>query len=122
MFVMERLVKLEDLGQVYPLYTDASEEDIEEILRLVKLQIEKNSKSTKSALPASKAAVLTSLNMAGKYVSLRKDFEQYKQEMSELIERLTAVIENSLTQNGEMRSNLTESVEEVNKSMLAQNK
>ena len=54
---MERLVKFEVLGQEYPLYTDAPEEDIEEILHLVKMQIENLSKSSKSMLPANKVAV-----------------------------------------------------------------
>jgi len=54
---MERLVKFEVLGQEYPLYTDAPEEDIEEILQLVRMQIENQSKSAKSLLPASKVAV-----------------------------------------------------------------
>lgn len=98
---MERLVKFEVLGQEYPLYTDAPEEDIEEILQLVKMQIESNSKFSKSQLPASKVAVLSSLNMAGKYVRLKRDFEQYKQQMSEIVERLTSVIENSLPPENE---------------------
>lgn len=119
---MERLVKLEVLGQEYPVYTDAPEEDIEEILHLVKMQIESNSKSTKSALPANKVAVLTSLNMAGKYVRMKRDFEQYKQKMSEIVERLTSVIENSLTDEKEAQTEFRKTVEEVNKSILAQNK
>jgi len=119
---MERLVKLEVLGQEYPLYTDAPEEDIEEILHLVKMQIERNSKSTKSALPANKVAVLTSLNMAGKYVRMKRDFEQYKRKMSELVERLTSVIENSLTEEKQTQTEFRETAEEVNKSILAQNK
>ena len=119
---MERLVKLEVLGQEYPVYTDAPEEDIEEILHLVKMQIESNSKSTKSALPANKVAVLTSLNMAGKYVRMKRDFEQYKRKMSELVERLTSVIENSLTEEKQTQAEFRETVEEVNKSILAQNK
>ena len=89
---MERLVKFEVLGQEYPLYTDAPEEDIEEILHLVKMQIENLSKSSKSLLPANKVAVLTSLNMAGKYVRLKRDFEQYEQQMSVLVDRLTSAI------------------------------
>lgn len=93
---MERLVKFEVLGQIYPLYTDASEEDIEEILKLVKSQIEENSKSKKSVLPANKAAVLTSLNMAGKYVSLKRDFAEYRKSMEQFVERLTSKIESSL--------------------------
>lgn len=106
---MERLVKFEVLGQEYPLYTDASEEDIEEILNLVKMQIEDQSKSFKSVLPANKVAVLTSLNMAGKYVSLKRDFEQYKKEMTERVERLTSVIKSSLPHDMDFQVRKSES-------------
>jgi cell division protein ZapA len=118
---MERLVKFEVLGQEYPLYTDAPEEDIEEILHLVRMQIENNSKSSKSLLPANKVAVLTSLNMAGKYVRLKRDFEQYKQQMSELVERLTSVIEDSLPPDSNTQSDLSKTAENENESRLAQN-
>ena len=118
---MERLVKFEVLGQEYPLYTDAPEEDIEEILHLVKMQIENNSKSSKSLLPANKVAVLTSLNMAGKYVRLKRDFEQYKQHMGELVERLTSVIENSLPPDSETQDDLSKTSENESESRLAQN-
>ncbi len=118
---MERLVKFEVLGQEYPLYTDAPEQDIEEILPLVKMQIESNSKSSKSLLPANKVAVLTSLNMAGKYVRLKRDFAQSKQQMSELVERLTLVIGNSLPPEREMQAELSETNNEESESRLAQN-
>jgi len=118
---MERLVKFEVLGQEYPLYTDAPEEDIEEILHLVKVQIENHSKSTKSLLPASKVAVLTSLNMAGKYVRMKRDFEQYKEKMSELVDRLTSVIENSLPPESEIQTEYTETGDIQKESGLVQN-
>jgi cell division protein ZapA len=118
---MERLVKFEVLGQEYPLYTDAPEEDIEEILHLVKMQIENNSKSSKSILPANKVAVLTSLNMAGKYVRMKRDFEQYKQQMSELVERLTSVIENSLPPDRETQTDISATGKNESESRLAQN-
>jgi len=117
---MERLVKFEVLGQEYPLYTDAPEEDIEEILQLVKMQIENNSKSSKSLLPASKVAVLTSLNMAGKYVRLKRDFEQYKQQMSELVARLTSVIADSLPPDREPQADLNDT-NQVSETRLAHN-
>ena len=117
---MERLVKFEVLGQEYPLYTDAPEEDIEEILHLVKMQIENTSKSSKSILPANKTAVLTSLNMAGKYVRLKRDFEQYKQHMSELVERLTSVIENSLPPDRGTQYGLGRTSEDESENRLAQ--
>jgi len=118
---MERLVKFEVLGQEYPLYTDVPEEDIEEILHLVKVQIENHSKSTKSLLPANKVAVLTSLNMAGKYVRMKRDFEQYKEQMSVLVDRLTSVIENSLPPDSEIRKEYSENGNAVNESGLVQN-
>ena len=118
---MERLVKFEVLGQEYPLYTDAPEEDIEEILHLVKMQIENNSKASKSRLPSNKVAVLTSLNMAGKYVKLKRDFEQYKQYMSELVDRLTSVIENSLPPDSEIQKGFAETGSDENESGLVQN-
>jgi len=118
---MERLVKFEVLGQEYPLYTDAPEEDIDEILHLVKMQIENNSKSSKSLLPANKVAVLTSLNMAGKYIRLKRDFEQYRQQMSELVERLTSVIENSLPPDNARQTERGKTGKNDSESWLAQN-
>ena len=70
---MERLVKFEVLGQEYPLYTDSPADEVEEILQLVKEQIEDHTKASANILPANKIAVLASLNMAGKYVSLKKE-------------------------------------------------
>lgn len=93
---MERLVKFEVLGQEYPFYTDAPEEDVKEILQLVKSQLEQNTNSAKHVLPASKLAILASLNVAGKYVKLKKEFEQYKQQIDKQIELLTQKIEKSL--------------------------
>lgn len=93
---MERLVKFVVLGQEYPLYTDAPEEDVQEILQLVRSQIENHSQASKGILPANKIAVLTSLNMAGKYVKLKRDFEEYKNKSNRLADRLTQKIARSL--------------------------
>ena len=75
---MERLVKFEVLGQEYPLHTDAPEDEVQEILDLVKSQLVNHSKAT-TLMPA-KLAVLASLNMAGKFVRLKREFELYKAE------------------------------------------
>lgn len=91
---MERLVKFEVLGQEYPLHTDAPEEDVREILDLVRSQIEHHSKSVKM-LPA-KVAVLVSLNMAGKYVKLKRDYEKLQQQENHRIDAIVTQIETSL--------------------------
>lgn len=89
-------MKFKVLGQEYPLYTDAPEDEVEEILQLVKAQIEKSAQGSPHLLPASKLAVLSSLNMAGKYVKLKKDFEHYKQAVGTLSDRLAQKIESLL--------------------------
>lgn len=85
---MERLVKFEVLGQEYPLYSDASEEDVAEILDLVRSQFESYARSS-SSLPVNKLAILTSLNMAGKYVKLKRDFEQYKHRVDAIVGKVS---------------------------------
>jgi cell division protein ZapA (FtsZ GTPase activity inhibitor) len=92
---LQRLVRFEVLGQEYPLYTDATEEDVNEILELVKNQLETYANSS-STLPANKLAILTSLNMAGKYVKLKKEFEQYKQMVGDTVGLMKTKIDNSL--------------------------
>ena len=94
--MLERLVKFEVLGQEYPLYTDAPEEDVREILELVKSQIEHSAQGGPQYIPANKLAILTSLNVAGKYVRLKKDFDQYRQKVDEYLGRLTEKIEETL--------------------------
>ncbi|ADH85618.1 cell division protein ZapA [Desulfurivibrio alkaliphilus] len=87
---MERLVKFEVLGQEFPLYTDAPEEDVQEILTLVKTQLEEVSQGGSTrGLPANKAAILTSLNMASQYVRLKREFAEYRQQVESSLERLS---------------------------------
>jgi cell division protein ZapA len=94
---MERLVKFEVMGQEYPLYTDAPEEDVREILQLVKTQLEEITKTAPShVLPPGKVAILTSLNMAGKYVRLKREFCQYRQRVEEQLGRLSEKVEKTV--------------------------
>lgn len=91
---MERLVKFEIFGQEYPLHTDAPEEDVREILDLVKSQMELHAKSSK-ILPV-KVAVLVTLNMAAKYVRLKRDHERLKQKEDNTISQLISQIEHCI--------------------------
>lgn len=94
---MERLVKFEVFGQEFPLYTDAPEEEVQEILALVKSQFEEYvPASSSNVLPPHKVAVLGSLNMAGKYVRLRKDFEAYRKKLDDLLDKVADRIDSAL--------------------------
>ncbi len=89
------MVKFEVLGQEYQLSTDASDEDVSEILQLVKDQVESYSQAS-STLPANKLAILASLNMAGKYVKLKREFEEFKQMVGQSAEIMESKIDSVL--------------------------
>jgi cell division protein ZapA len=90
---VERLVTFKVLGQEYPLYTDAPEKDVQEILSLVKTQLENAGQASQHVLPANKLGILTSLNIASKYVKMKKEYEEYKQRVEQKISLLSEKIE-----------------------------
>jgi cell division protein ZapA len=92
---VERLVTFKVLGQEYPLYTDAPEKDVQEILSLVKTQLETAGHASQHVLPANKLGILTSLNIASKYVKMKREYEEYKQRVETKISLLSEKIENN---------------------------
>ena len=92
---MARSVKFKVFGQEYSLYTEAPEEDVQEILELVRSHLQETCKAT-NVLPSGKSVILASLNMAGKYVKLKRDFEAYREKMLLESERLRKKIEDSV--------------------------
>ena len=60
----ERLVRFTLLGQDFTFYTGSSEEEMKEILELVKKMVEDNTTGVSGTLPASRVAVMACLNMA----------------------------------------------------------
>lgn len=92
----ERLVEFELLGQEYKFYTGASERELEEILSLVREQVEGGTGTPRGTLPASKVAVMACLNIASKYVKLRQEFEDYRSDTETRYVRLNQDISSSL--------------------------
>ena len=74
----ERLVRFKLLGQEYTFYTGASEEEMGEILVLVRTLIEENVSGLPGTLPASRVAIMACLNLASKFMKLKRNFEAYK--------------------------------------------
>ena len=91
---MERVVSFEALGQQFSLNTDAPEDEVEEILDMVRHQLEKSSNSS-TMLPA-KLGILVSLNIAGKYVRLKKEFDQLEADHRARLSSLIGKIEDVL--------------------------
>jgi cell division protein ZapA len=89
---LARSVKFEVFGQEYSLNTEAPEEDVQEILEMVRSHLLQTCRAT-NVLPSSKSVILASLNMAGQYVKLKRDFEAYRINMADSEERLRKKIE-----------------------------
>lgn len=89
---MARSVKFEVFGQEYSLHTEAPEEDVQEILEMVRTHLLQTCRAT-NVLPSSKSVILASLNMAGQYVKLKRDFEAYRGNIADAEERLRKKIE-----------------------------
>ncbi len=76
---MERLVQFELLGQEFAFYSSAPEEEVDEILTMVKdLVMENCNPNTAGSIAVGKVAVLASLNIASRYVELKHEFENYR--------------------------------------------
>ncbi len=92
----ERLVKFNLLGQDFTFYTGASEEELDRILKLVRQQVEDGSAESQGSVPLSKLALLGCLNLASRYVRLKKEYQTYRVETGERIESLNEKIAQSL--------------------------
>jgi cell division protein ZapA len=89
---LTRPVKFEVFGQEYSLNTEAPEEDVQEILEMVRTHLHETCRSC-SVVPSSKSAILASLNMAGKYVELKRDFADYRRSVETLSGQIMKKIE-----------------------------
>lgn len=93
----ERLVRFELLGQEYQFYTAASEEEMGDILSLVREEVEGNAGARRGTIPASKVAIMACLNVASKYVLLKQEFEHYKRDRETRTAQLSEEIKNTLS-------------------------
>ncbi len=94
---MERLVRFELLGQEFAFYSSAPEEEVDEILKMVEdLVFENCNPDTTGSIAVGKVAVLASLNIASKYVELKRDFNIYKTETDARIAQLAERISGEL--------------------------
>ncbi len=95
---MERLVRFELIGHEFAFYTAAPEEEVNEVISMVTdLVLENSSSGASGSIAVGKVAVLASLNIASRYVELKRDFAQYKSETGARLLRLGEQIDRQLT-------------------------
>lgn len=95
---MERLVRFELIGQEFAFYTDAPQEEVDEIISMVTdLVLQNSSPGVSGSIAVGKVAVLASLNIASRYVELKREFAQYKKKTEVRLLKLGEQIDRQLT-------------------------
>ncbi len=93
----ERLVRFHLLGQEFAFYTGASEEEMDAILNLVRQQVEDNRAETGGSVPVSKVAVMACLNIASRYIRMKRDLEEYRDVTETRLQALNEKMEQHFT-------------------------
>jgi len=94
---LERLVRFELLGQIYSFYTAAPENEVTEAVALVQKAVTENISGPAGAIAATKAAIVTALNIASQHIALKIQYEDYKRETEQRIRLLTQQIDLGLS-------------------------
>ena len=85
---MERRVQFELFGQEFSFYTDASEEDIEHIITLVRSELGVEGPGMRSSLLSNKVLVLGCLKIAARFVQLEEEFRIFRIRQDASIDKL----------------------------------
>ncbi len=90
-----RKVEFKVLGDTYSIETELSDDEVGEVMAIVRQRIEEIS-GPGSAFLSRDSAVLTTLNMATEYVRLKREFVTYRRKMNSYLRGLSKRIEESL--------------------------
>ncbi len=85
---MERLVNFELFGQDFSFYTDASSEDVELIVNMVRSELNEDGTARRNSLPSNKMLVLGCLKIAARYIQLEKEFSTFRSRQDASIDKL----------------------------------
>ncbi|WP_310599122.1 cell division protein ZapA [Desulfobulbus sp.] len=86
--MQDRLVRFELFGQEFTFYSNASEEEVDSVIALLREELESGDTFSRSSVPSSKMLVLGCLRMAAKYVQLHREFDAYRQSQEANLARL----------------------------------
>jgi len=98
----ERLVKFSLLGQNFAFYTGASEEEMEQILSLVREQLDSVGGEGKpgGTIPVSKIAMMACLNLASSHLKLEQEYSQFRSRFQSKIEDINQRLDFVLAGDG----------------------
>ncbi len=84
----ERLVRFALFGQEFTFYSNAPENEVEEVVDILRSELEGADGEYASTIPSSKLLVLGCLRIAARYVSLNKEFDTYRNSQGRSIDHL----------------------------------
>ena len=93
---MERRVKFDLYGQEFSFYTDAPEDEVEKIIKLVRAELDDNGQKRGSSLLSTKMLVLGCLKMAARYVELEKEYNRFRNKQDESIDKLISKVSSGI--------------------------
>jgi len=93
---MERLVHFELFSQEFSFYTDATEEDVELIIKMVRSELGEEEGGKRSPLPSNKMLVLGCLKIAARLIQLDKEFGAFRTDQDASIDKLINKVSSSI--------------------------
>ncbi len=84
----ERLVRFSLFGQEFTFYSDAPESEVDEVVGILRNELEGADGNYTSTVPSSKLLVLGCLRIAGRYVKLSREFEEFRNRQGRSIDGL----------------------------------
>nr|WP_321466291.1 cell division protein ZapA [uncultured Desulfobulbus sp.] len=84
----ERLVRFTLFGQEFTFYSDASEDEVDAVIALLREELEGGQIFNRSTVPSSKMLVLGCLRITAKYIHLQREHARYRQVQEEAVAAL----------------------------------
>lgn len=84
----ERRVDFNLFGQEFSFYTDAPEDEVEQVIGMVRRELDEEGQGVRTSLPSSKMLVLVCLRIAARYVQLEKRFARFRAQQGASIDKL----------------------------------
>ena len=95
--MQDRLVRFHLFGQEFTFYSDASEDEVEAIIDLLRQELEGGETVSRSEVPTSKILVPGCLRMTARYVQLQRKYQDFRQTeqrtLAELAEKVRVVLD-----------------------------
>jgi hypothetical protein len=94
--MQERLVRFHLFGQEFTFFSNASEDEVEAVIALLRQELESEDKLSRSSVPSNKMLVLGCLRMAAKYVQLHGEYNLFRQGQESMISHLVDKVSSAL--------------------------